>query len=196
MGEILSDVYVVPHATNIKSASDNNGSFDTNNPDIYAQSFTNNPNVSHAHFNNPTSEQAFRNALKGNTPVSRWQSIKHSTRDFIHGLKGDLPQLATPEAKAKGLVFAREVLRKMNRQTEAATMAALDSLGTALKNMDTEQLNIFGRLMLLNDIYQFKKFNPKAKLPLGFTPASLKAEREKFVALARKDQRILQAIND
>ena len=64
-----------------------------------------------------------------------------------------------------------------------------------MHNLSLEQFNTFTRLLLINDLYTFKRYNPGANLPLGFTQETLKLEREKFSRLAQNDSNILQAIN-
>ena len=108
----------------------------------------------------------------------------------MHGFAGDFPELAA-DSKFRE---AREVLRMMGRQTEAKPMLAVQDLVRSIKGLNTRQLNIFSRFMLLNDIYIFHKQNPKAKLPLGFTAKSYNEDRRKFTELAKRDAAIVKAI--
>ena len=185
-----STVYIIPTPNQVKSADRNNGEFGLDTDEIYSQS----PIVSHYHFDDSESEKEYAESIQGDKPENILASLKHSTKEFLHKLRGDFPDLATPEAKASGLIHAREILRIMNRNLEAKTQQSMESISKALKGMNAEQLNIFCRVMLINDLYQFKKFNKKAKLPLNFTPASLKAEGVKFKALAQRDPVIVKAI--
>lgn len=102
--------------------------------------------------------------------------------------------LAGQEAKDKGLTAAREILRIMNRNTDAKSHMVMVSLYDSLHGLNSEQFDIFSRLMLINDIYAFKKNNPDADLPMEFTPESLKADKNYLVSLARKNKKILNAL--
>ena len=176
----------------IKSATSNNGDFNPDNPDIYYQS---NPYVQHYDtFDDPDTEAAFSEKSTGNDTDGTLTRIAQAAHDFIHGLRGDFPELATPQAKNKGLTFAREALRRMNRQTDAKAQQAVQTLHNSLKNLNPRQFNIFARLLLINDLYTFKRYNPDAALPLNFTQQSLKTEREKFSALAQRDKSIMAAV--
>ncbi len=182
------NVYVPFKSTQIKSANNNNGGFNPKNPDIYYQS---NPHVQHFDtFSNQDTETAYTSKSKIDTPDAASDRITQAVHEFFHGLKGDFPELAGNST----FTFAREVLRKMNRQTQAKAMEAVQSLDNSLKGLSKKQFNIFSRLMLINDLYTFKRHNPDAALPLDFTPETLKAERLKFSNLAQKDSAIMDAI--
>lgn len=188
------------YSEQIKSATENNGDFDTNNPDIYYQpaNLQDNPFIERYSqtytFDNPETEKAFKKSREQETPKGKLAEIQHSMTQSIKGLRGDYPELATKAAKAKGLVYAREVLRKMGRVEDAKTWLAVQSLSKSLKHLDADKLDAFTRLMLINDIYNFKRYNPKAKLPMNFTPESLKSEREKFTRIAQNNPAIMEAV--
>ncbi|MBR0167318.1 MAG: hypothetical protein IJQ08_01460, partial [Synergistaceae bacterium] len=145
-------------------------------------------------FSDRDTEAAFIDALTPQEQESTLDGLKHSLADILHGFKGDFPELAGQEAKAKGLTHAREILRIMNRNSGAKAHEALMSFRSSLKDLNPQQFNIFSRIMLINDIYTFRRNNPNAALPLGFTHETLKASKEKFIALAQRDKAILQAI--
>ena len=162
--------------------------FNYRRPETYYQ---NNPSVQHYDtFSSSETENAYSERSKHSTQEGTIERITLAAHDFLHGLKGDFPELAGNET----FTFAREVLRKMNRQTEAKALQAVQTLDASLKGLDKRQFNIFSRLMLINDIYTFKRHNPDATLPLNFTPDTLKAERLKFSALAQKDSAIMDAV--
>ena len=98
------------------------------------------------------------------------------------------------KAKEKGLTAAREILRIMNRNTDAKSHMVMVSLYDSLHGLNSEQFDIFSRLMLINDIYAFKANNPNADLPMEFTTETLKADKDYLVSLARKDKKILNAL--
>ena len=195
IGDIKSDVYVVRTPTNIKSATNNTGEFDVNEADIYHQPARNNPYVKTYTFDDPKTEQEYTKAREGDKPRDTISLITHSAKEIIHGFSGDFPDLATKEAKAKGLTRAREILRIMNRKLGAQVQESTSSISKSLKALNAEQFNIFGRFMLLHDIKRFKDNNPKAKLPLGFTEESFTAEYDKFRKLAQEDKAIVKAVN-
>ena len=141
-------------------------------------------------FNNPDTEAEYSRHTNDASQDGAFERINHALHDFLHGLKGDFPELAGN----RNLLTARELLRRMNRQTDAKAQQAVQTLHNSLKELDDRQFNIFSRLMLINDIYTFKRYNPNSQLPLGFTPQSLKTERERFLALAQKDSYIMNAI--
>ena len=138
-------------------------------------------------FDNPETERAFSDALK---PEDNSSSLIKNLGAVFHGFKGDFPELAGKNE----FIFAREVLRKLGRKSDAKTQLAVQSLEKSLHNLSLEQFNTFTRLLLINDLYTFKRYNAGANLPLGFNPESLKLEREKFSRLAQNDSNILQAI--
>ncbi|MBR1437869.1 MAG: hypothetical protein IJ587_04965 [Synergistaceae bacterium] len=164
-------------------------SFNLNNAETYPQLHT---------FSNLKSEAAYRNHLSRKQPETStadkwkrtWKSIKESARAF----RDDFPLLAGEDAEAKGLIPVREFLRIMNRNVSSKAHIVASELHKSLHELSGEQLDLFSRVMLLNDLYAFKRNNPNAPLPLDFTPASLKAEKDKFVALAQNDSKVLNAL--
>ena len=180
-----ADEFILRGSDNIKSATRNDGNFGVGVGDIYHQAA--NPELER--FDNPDTERKFSEALNGEEDNSG--SIKFNLGEIWHGFKGDFPELAGNE----NFIFAREVLRKLGRVTGAKTQIAIQTLNNSLKSLNARQFNAFTRIMLLNDLYTFKRFNPGAALPLGFTQESLKAEREKFTRIAQGDSDILQAVN-
>ena len=193
------DDYVIFKPIQVKSKN-NNGAFSLTNTEIYKQSanLENNPLVETYRqvnpFSNPTSEAIYRRGMQPEKPKSAWQRIKQYWREIRKGFRGDFPLLAGQEAKDKGLTAAREILRIMNRNTDAKSHMVMVSLYDSLHGLNSEQFDIFSRLMLINDIYAFKKNNPNADLPMGFTPKTLKADKDYLVSLATKDKKILNAL--
>ena len=201
--DFIGNDYIVPYSEQIKSATRNNGNYDSTSGwrnDIYKQSanIKNNPLIETYRqvkpFSNPMSEAIYRRGQQPEKPKSAWQSIKQYLREIRKGFRGDFPLLAGQEAKDKGLTAAREILRIMNRNTDAKSHMVMVSLYESLHGLNSEQFDIFSRLMLINDIYAFKKNNPDADLPMEFTPESLKADRDYLVSLAKKDKKILNAL--
>lgn len=140
-------------------------------------------------FNNPDTEAEYSERSKPESSGTL-ERITQAANDFFHGLKGDFPELAGND----NFTFSREILRRMNRQTEAMALQAIQTLDNSLKGLSKRQFNIFSRLMLINVLYSFKRHNPDAALPLGFTPDTLKSERIRFYAMAQKDNSILDAL--
>ena len=161
-----------------------------NNPlvELYPQAQT---------FANPHAEASYR---KSHSPKKQKaeasHGIMHSLKQLIKGFRGDFPLLAGKEAKAKGLIPAREFLRIMNRNSEAKTHLALRSLYDSLHSLTPEQFDIFSRIMLLEDIKNFALANPASRehLPLGYNAKSLILDYKKFLALAQKDKAIWDAV--
>lgn len=163
-----------------------NSSLDAQDEDGFSEIYNQSPVLER--FDNPESERAFSDALN---PHDNSNSALFSIRNILHGFKGDFPDLAgNPD-----FIYAREVLRKLGRMSDANTLQAVKSLEASLRNLNSQQLNTFSRLMLINDLYNFKRYNPNSKLPLNFTPEALQSERKKFAALAQNDKNILQAIH-
>ena len=181
----LSDVIVIFKPIQGKSATRNNGNYSLTDEEIYHQAIPSSQRFS------PDVEQAFTDDL-GDKEDSR--SIVKAFRDFLHGFKGDFPELATAIAAQPKLMYAREVLRMMNRAADAKTLLAVRELAKSLDSLSAEQLNIFARFMLLNDIHRFKASNPTAKLPLRFTAQSFAEAGRKFTALVNRDTAIKNAV--
>ena len=140
-------------------------------------------------FSNTRSEADYRRNLQQEKPKSAWQKIKQSLRDIAKGFKSDFSLLTD-----KKFIPAREILRIMNRNSNAKAHMAMVSMYDALHGLNAEQFNIFSRVMLLNDIYSFKRHNPNASLPLHFTAETLQADKNKFVELAKRDKKIMNAL--
>lgn len=190
-----NEEFIAFYPEQVKSATDNTGEFDANNPEIYHQAVQNNPLIKTYSFNDPETERKYQERRKGVEPETIISQEKHSVRDFFHGLRGDFPELATKEAKAKGLIHAREILRIMNRKLGAQVQESTGSMAKSLKGLNPRQFDIFGRFMLLYDFVKFKSANPNWKLPLGFTDESLRSEYNKALKAAKADKAITDAIN-
>lgn len=192
-------VYGVKSPEQIKSANGNNGNFDPHDTDIYLQpaNLNDNPFVSRADypFYNQDTEKAFSDSRNGIQRDRNSKGLKHALLTALRGFKGDYPELAGAEAKAKGLTYAREILRMLNRKSDAQTTMAVHSLTRSLDKLNKKQFEIFTRLLLINDIFNFKRKNPNAPLPLGFTNEALQTESQRFLKLAKSDHDIWEAVN-
>ena len=190
--------FVVRHEANIKSATRNNGEY-TAHADIYRQaaSLHDSPLLERypqsQTFNNQNAETSYR---KSHSPKKQKSEashgIMHSLKELLKGFRGDFPLLAGN----KDFIPAREFLRIMNRNSEAKTHIALRSLYDSLHALNAEQFDIFSRIMLLEDIKNFALANPASRehLPLGYDAKSLVLDYKKFLALAKKDKAIWNAV--
>lgn len=193
--DLFSDVIVPLKHVNIKSATGNNGNFDTNDTDIYHQAarLEDNPTISrYDTFGDDEAERQFRGGLDNENNENNSRSIAESIRDMWHGFKGDFTELAAD--KSGKFRYAREVLRMMGRNVEGKILLAIHDLTHSIHALNAQQLNIFDRFMLLNDIRNLKKQNPNVKLPMGFSPQSFSAELRKFIALVKADEAIMTAV--
>lgn len=83
----------------------------------------------------------------------------------------------------------------MNRSADAKTLLAVRDMARSLEGLSAEQLNIFSRMMMLNDIRKYKKKNPNAQLPLKYTPQKFMADYKRFLAMAKEDEAVWEALN-
>ena len=177
----------------IDEANDNTELIDNNHEEFLQH----NPFVSRSDypFNNPESEKAFNDSRKGIQHDKSAKGLKHYLLTALHGFNGDFPELAGADAKAKGLTYAREILRMLKRKADAQTTMAVYSLARSLDKLNKKQFEIFTRILLINDIFNFKRKNPNAPLPLGFTNEALQSESQRFLKLAKADKDIWIAVN-
>ncbi|MBQ7220821.1 MAG: hypothetical protein IJS28_07570 [Synergistaceae bacterium] len=180
-------VYIPFKSTQIKSADKNNGGFNLRNPDIYHQPIL-------ERFSTDNTEQQYRKGLDGNKKDGAIRSIAGAFSDFLHGFRGDFPDIAEAIKRKPRLMFAREVLRHMNRASDAKMLIAVRDMAKSFEGLDAQQLDIFSRYMLLHDIHSFWKQNPNAPLPLGFTLKSFRADGQRFTALVKGDAAIQRAV--
>ena len=177
----------------IDEVNDNTELIDNNHEEFLQH----NPFVSRSDypFNNPESEKAFNDSRKGIQHDKSAKGLKHYLLTALHGFNGDFPELAGADAKAKGLTYAREILRMLKRKADAQTTMAVYSLARSLDKLNKKQFEIFTRILLINDIFNFKRKNPNAPLPLGFTNEALQSESQRFLKLAKADKDIWIAVN-
>ena len=216
--------YIVFSPEQIKSATDNRGTFDGNNPEIYYQvafrprqainewfkkgidwlhgkdieerSLVSSAepakpaNKGYYSFENEESERRYIEAKHGAQQVGVLQRVKNGTTQLLKSMKGDFPELAGD----KRFLKAREALRMLGRKRSAQVHKAMKTFTENLKNLNTRQLDLFGRMRLLDDLMERKRQVKNADLPFGFTDEMLKKEHAKFSKIVKSEPAVQKAI--
>ena len=209
--------YVVFNPEQIKSATDNIGTFDGNDPDIYYQAFSvrksllqrlkdwlrgkdidditiagipisaTNMKIT---FDNEESERRYKEAELGVPEPTVPQKVKRFTSRLFKSFRGDFPELAGN----REFDFAREEFRKLGRAKSAQIHKAMKTFTENLGNLSERQRDLFGRMRLLDDLMWRKSQVPDAELPFGFDDETLKKEHEKFTKLIQNEPGVQKAI--
>ena len=155
-----------------------------------AKPITNTINNGNYSFDNEETERRYTEAKKGVQQVGVIQRVKNGTLQLLRSMKGDFPELAND----KRFIKAREELRMLGRKRAAQVHKAMKTFTENLKYLNTRQLDLFGRMRLLDDLMWRKQQVPNAELPFGFTDEMLKKEHAKFSKIVKSDTAVQKAI--
>ena len=205
-------VYGVKNPEQIKSI-DNRGTFNSGNPDIYYQGYNDwirmiknkerssvpisstEPtskvqNDNDLNFENEETERRYTEGQKGVPQPTIPQRVMKSTLNLLKSFRNPLHMLSGK----KELLPAKTALEKLSRKQSARTRDAMKTFTENLKGLSDRQLNLFGRVRLLEDLTWRKQQVPNALLPFGFTDETLKKEYERFSKIANADPKVRKAI--
>ena len=205
-----------------KSATDNRGTFDGNNPDIYYQQAAHAPKNAIAEWFKKT-KASIRDFLMSSTEArNNAQNKAKPDYSFRHNEEGEKRYR---EAKAgvqkpslrvrinrlghkiadsfKGdfsnlnpweLLPAKEEFRLMKRRISAAQKKAMATFDENLGKLDKDGLDLFGRARLLDDLMWRIENTPDASLPFEFTEETLKKEHARFHEFLKENPEVQKAI--
>lgn len=152
-------------------------------------------NTDELKFSSEETEKRYSEAKKGVLKPTLIGRIKHSASQLIRSLKGDFPALSGKEAERKGLLFAKEQFRMLQKKKASQVKQAMQTFTDNLRGLSDYQLDLFARKRLLDDLMWRKENYPDAELPFGFSDDMLKKEFERFAKLAKQDAPVLNAIH-
>ena len=130
--------------------------------------------------------------IKPVTPIAK---IKKFTSDVIKSIRhGDYSDLA--ESNNPDMIEAREMLRRLGRKKAKAVGEAMGTFIKNMKGLNEEQLEIFGKARMLDDLAWSLEQDDSFALPFGFTPEILTEQHERFKKLVDETPEVKKAIED
>lgn len=142
---------------------------------------------------NPEVEKRMSEAY-GLDNVPLIEKIKGEVFKTLHSFTRHFPELAS---KRFGKVI--DILRRFEQVPEFAKKEAADKLKGIVKDLNKPQLNIFGRVLILNDLvkdYESGLYDHSKKLPFGYKGVEeVQRDLSKFEAIAKANKAISEALD-
>ncbi|MBQ9564617.1 MAG: strawberry notch family protein [Synergistaceae bacterium] len=146
-------------------------------------------------FSNPETEKRYQEAKAGVKPETGWDRMKNAARQFLHGFRGDYPELAVGKSESgEDLKPARELIRKLNRETGAQVHKAIRLLEGTLKPLSPREFDIFERAWILMDLKHQRTTMPGSLLPYGLTDEEFERDYDKFMGLMERTPKVKEAV--
>ena len=88
----------------------------------------------------------------------------------------------------------RQELLQLKNRISTAQKKAMATFDENLSGLNAEEMDLFGRMRLLDDLMWRKENRPDAELPFDFDEESLKAEHERFKKFVEESPKVKKAI--
>ncbi len=137
---------------------------------------------------NEKSEKRYQESKHIKRPTL-WHRVADAGRQIWRGFS-DVPELSGDDE----LIPAQELVRELNRELRASTQETERRLRAALKDLNPDDYDLFGRAMALLDLKETIELDSKAALPWDYSPDSLNADYENIMKYVNQNPKVADAI--
>ena len=146
-------------------------------------------NTSSYAFDDPETEKRYQSSKKVKKE-RLLDSIANFAHDAVKGWISDFPELAGD----KKLVYAQELLRKLNRERKADVQETVKRMRAITHRLNNDDFDLFSRAMQLLDLHETLELDDNASLPWGFSTDSLETEYKKIMKEVDRNHAVSDAI--
>ena len=134
-------------------------------------------------------ERRYVEASRGVRPPSFKERVNNVGRKIAECFKGNFSNL-----NALIHLSAKEEFRALKNRVSAAQKQAAKTFKENLGKLNDYEMDLFGRMRLLDDLVWRKNKVKDAKLPFNFTDESLRSEHERFKKMVEENPKVKAAI--